>query len=106
LLAYGHITLEVDFQAVIDDIVVFNGDAQDLAHNLPMVHPLDHKMEASKFLSLLNTLANNKRTNAEPRQYGLYYEARLMRPLLLNDISCIYIQGPLGLDIARELCES
>src|SRR4051794_5505786 len=66
LRAYGPVTLEIDFHSVAEDLVVFNGDVQDLAYEPSFLYPIDHKVETQEFLSLLKMLRNNKRTGQKP----------------------------------------
>lgn len=104
LIGFGPVTLQIDFRSVADDLLIFNGDAQNLSYQLSEVVPINHKMETAPLLALLSELTRNKRKRMAPRQVGSYYEARLMRALLPSDISHIYVPGTQGRDQARSLC--
>jgi len=100
--AYGKITLVINQDAIMSDqLVIFNGDVKGLGLKIKGIPVREHHEwiethtllePIPEIISALNRLEDRKKTGKEnPRMYGNYFEARLFRALVLQDIELIYI---------------
>lgn len=95
---YGPIVLYINKDEVSDDIIVFSGDVQELAHRIlkednPRNWVEIHKLnEVDLYNSLQKIFENGQPEKSRfPRIVGGYFEARLHRTLRYTDIEEILI---------------
>jgi hypothetical protein len=106
---YGPIVLYINKDEVSDDIIIFNGDVQELAHKiLTVANPRDwvkiHKLKEVNLYNSLKEIYENGQpeNNRLPRIVGGYFEARLHRALKYTDIDEILIPRNRG-DVYEKL---
>lgn len=95
LAAYGTLVLQLNLERLGPELIIVNGDFKNVAYKIATEDDDAYAeritwSDRATVVGRLRELFANARKNLRPRIHGSYVEARLPRPLVLNDIANVY----------------
>jgi len=99
LICYGPAVLVLDPDRIAANTYVLNGDFKNLGYRIQLdgsneavccMRPTEPEL-ASRLNQLARSARNRQRKPSELRLHGSYFEARVTRPIVLDDIRSAYL---------------